>query len=94
MRSRPSGFNNGGGARAAELILVPLRRVLPPEVGCLFESIVLLDPFLPQPVNLAAVTLTHTVAAVRGLGPADRCYRTTDHATSDTTALLKVLGPT
>jgi hypothetical protein len=56
--------------------------------------VVPLDPFLPQAVNLADVALTHTVATVRGLGPADRCYRTTDHVTSDTTALLKVLGPT
>ena len=53
----------------------------------------LLDPVLPQPINLADVTLTHAVATVRGLEPADRCYRTTDHVTSDTTALLKVFGP-
>ena len=54
----------------------------------------LLEPFLPQPVNLADMTLTHTVATVRGLGPADRCYRNTDHVTSDTIALFKDYGPT
>ena len=52
----------------------------------------LLGPVLPQPVNLADVTLTHAVATVRGLEPADRCYRTTDHVTSDSAELLKVLG--